>query len=107
MTVHVPLHAVPGLITPELITRRSAITARALVRDFGIADPRLAVAGLNPHAGEEGRMGHEDQSYIAPAVAALQAAGIAARGPLPADTMFHAQRAALMTWRSACITIRR
>ena len=91
MTVHVPLHAVPGLITPELITRRSAITARALVRDFGIADPRLAVAGLNPHAGEEGRMGHEDQSYIAPAVAALQAVGIAARGPLPADTMFHAQ----------------
>ncbi|MFM2356146.1 MAG: hypothetical protein RLZZ528_1882, partial [Pseudomonadota bacterium] len=57
----------------------------------GIAAPRLAVAGLNPHAGEDGRMGHEDAEVIAPAVSALCAAGIAATGPLPADTMFHPQ----------------
>lgn len=91
ITVHVALSAVPGLLDAELIGRRSAITAMALARDFGIVNPRLAVAGLNPHAGEDGRMGHEDAAVIAPAVAALQAAGIEARGPLPADTMFHAQ----------------
>ena len=90
VTVHVPLHEVPGLITTDLVARRAAITARALASDFGILAPRLAIAGLNPHAGEDGRMGHEDAAQIAPAVAALRAAGILARGPLPADTMFHA-----------------
>ncbi|MCW1383992.1 4-hydroxythreonine-4-phosphate dehydrogenase PdxA [Novosphingobium sp. KCTC 2891] len=90
ITVHVALHSVPGLLTTDLITRRSTIAAAALRRDYGIARPRLAVAGLNPHAGEDGRMGHEDAAVIAPAVAALQAQGIDARGPLPADTMFHA-----------------
>ncbi|MDF8332667.1 4-hydroxythreonine-4-phosphate dehydrogenase PdxA [Novosphingobium cyanobacteriorum] len=90
VTVHVALHAVPGLLTADLIETRSRIAAAALVCDYGIAAPRLAVAGLNPHAGEDGRMGHEDGAVVAPAVAALQAAGIDARGPLPADTMFHA-----------------
>jgi 4-hydroxythreonine-4-phosphate dehydrogenase len=90
VTVHVPLAQVPDLLTTDLITTRATIAAHALVRDFGIAAPRLAVAGLNPHAGEERRMGHEDAEVIAPAVAALRAAGIDARGPLPADTLFHA-----------------
>lgn len=91
VTVHVPLRAVPDLLTAELIRTRTAITAAALARDFGVAHPRLAIAGLNPHAGEDGRMGHEDADVVAPAVAALRAAGIDARGPLPADTMFHAE----------------
>jgi 4-hydroxythreonine-4-phosphate dehydrogenase len=90
VTVHVALALVPRLLTTALITGRARIAAMALTRDFGIARPRLALAGLNPHAGEDGRMGHEDADVIAPAVAALQAAGIAASGPLPADTMFHA-----------------
>jgi 4-hydroxythreonine-4-phosphate dehydrogenase len=89
VTVHVALRAVPDLLTTGLIHRRSAITAAALRRDYGIADPRLAIAGLNPHAGEDGRMGDEDRDVIAPAVTLLNDAGIAARGPLPADTMFH------------------
>jgi 4-hydroxythreonine-4-phosphate dehydrogenase len=91
ITVHVALHAVPGLLTVDLIKQRAAIAAAALARDFGVPHPRLAVAGLNPHAGEDGRMGHEDAAVVAPAVAALRAAGIDARGPLPADTMFHAE----------------
>ncbi|NML92086.1 4-hydroxythreonine-4-phosphate dehydrogenase PdxA [Novosphingobium olei] len=90
ITVHVALSRVPSLLSAERIERRSAIAAEALVRDFGIPAPRLAVAGLNPHAGEDGRMGSEDAAVIAPAVAALQSRGIDARGPLPADTMFHA-----------------
>ena len=91
VTVHVALADVPGMLTTEIITRRSAIAAAALARDFGIAAPRLAVAALNPHAGEDGRMGHEDRAVIAPAVAALRAAGIDAIGPQSADTMFHAE----------------
>lgn len=90
ITVHVALSSVPSLLSAERIERRSAIAAEALVRDYGIAAPRLAVAGLNPHAGEDGRMGLEDAAVIAPAVAALQSRGIDARGPMPADTMFHA-----------------
>lgn len=91
VTVHVPLRAVPDMLTIDLIRARAAIAAAALARDFGVAHPRLAIAGLNPHAGEEGRMGHEDADVVAPAVTALRAAGIDARGPLPADTMFHAE----------------
>ncbi|MDE2563971.1 MAG: 4-hydroxythreonine-4-phosphate dehydrogenase PdxA [Sphingomonadales bacterium] len=89
VTVHVALREVPGLLTAELIRSRAAIAAQALKRDFGIAAPRLAVAGLNPHAGEDGRMGTEEIEVIAPAIAALREAGIDAVGPLPADTMFH------------------
>ena len=91
ITVHVALRDVPFLLTADLIRCRSQIAAAALTRDFGVAHPRLAIAALNPHAGEDGRMGTEDRDQIAPAVAALQAADIDARGPLPADTMFHAE----------------
>ena len=88
LTVHVALSAVPGLITAELIVRKARIVAKALARDFGIEAPRLAIAALNPHAGEDGRMGHEDAAVIAPAVAALRAEGIDATGPHPADALF-------------------
>lgn len=91
ITVHVALRLVPDLLTAELIRNRAAITAAALTRDYGIATPRLAVAGLNPHAGEDGRMGSEDAEIVAPAVALLREAGIDAFGPLPPDTMFHAE----------------
>jgi 4-hydroxythreonine-4-phosphate dehydrogenase len=88
LTVHVALAEVSGLITSALIERRARIVAAALKRDFGLAAPRLAVAALNPHAGEDGRMGDEDMAIIAPAVAALRAAGIDATGPHSADAMF-------------------
>lgn len=91
VTVHVALAEVPGLLTTELIRSRASIAAAALTRDFGIQRPRLAVAGLNPHAGEDGRFGTEEAAVIAPAVAALVAEGIDAVGPLPADGMFHAE----------------
>lgn len=88
LTVHVALSAVPGLITSDLIVRKGRIVARALLQDFGLEHPRLAIAALNPHAGENGRMGHEDAAVIAPAVAALRAEGIDASGPHPADALF-------------------
>jgi 4-hydroxythreonine-4-phosphate dehydrogenase len=91
LTVHTSLASVPGLITPELVEKRSAITAAALTRDFGLERPRLAIAALNPHAGEDGRMGDEEARLIAPAIAALQARGIDATGPHPADAMFAAR----------------
>ncbi|WP_298290448.1 4-hydroxythreonine-4-phosphate dehydrogenase PdxA [Novosphingobium sp.] len=91
ITVHMALRDVPHVLTAELIRSRAAIAAAGLVRDYGIARPRLAVAGLNPHAGEDGRMGREDIDVVAPAVAMLREAGIDAFGPLPPDTMFHAQ----------------
>jgi len=90
VTIHRPLAEVPGALSAAEIVRIGTIAAAALTRDFGIPRPRLAVAGLNPHAGEGGSMGGEDAAIVAPAVAALRAAGIAAEGPLPADTMFHA-----------------
>ena len=88
MTVHCPLAEVPARLTIPLIHRRATIVARALERDFGIARPRLAICGLNPHAGEKGRMGREEIEIIAPAIAALQADGIDATGPHPADSLF-------------------
>jgi 4-hydroxythreonine-4-phosphate dehydrogenase len=88
VTVHVALaEAVRGLTT-AMIVQQGRIVAAALRRDFGIAAPRIVVAGLNPHAGEAGTMGREDIEIVAPAVAALREAGIDARGPLPADTLF-------------------
>lgn len=89
VTIHVPLADVPRLLTTELIVRTGVITATAMNRDCGIAAPRLALAGLNPHAGEGGAMGMEDLEVIAPAVQILRAQGVDATGPLPADTMFH------------------
>jgi 4-hydroxythreonine-4-phosphate dehydrogenase len=88
LTVHVALAEVPGLLTTQLIERRAMIVAAALKRDFDLAAPRLAIAALNPHAGEDGRMGQEDTSIIVPAVAALRAAGIDASGPHSADALF-------------------
>ena len=90
LTVHISLAEVPGRLSAALIERRARIVAAALTRDFGIAAPRLAVAALNPHAGESGRMGDEEARIIAPAIAALQAAGIDASGPHPADALFAA-----------------
>ncbi|MDX2201172.1 MAG: 4-hydroxythreonine-4-phosphate dehydrogenase PdxA [Hyphomicrobiaceae bacterium] len=90
-TVHVPLARVPGLLTPALLRVTIETTHAGLVSDFGIADPRIAVAGLNPHAGEGGLIGREDIDVIAPVVAALRAAGMAIEGPLSADTLFHAE----------------
>lgn len=91
VTVHIALAEVPRVLTAERIVETGRITARALQRDFGIAAPRLAIAGLNPHAGEGGMMGREDAAVITPAVAQLRRDGIDATGPLPADTMFHAR----------------
>lgn len=88
MTVHCALAEVPGRLSVELIRRRTAIVARALVQDFGIPSPRIAICGLNPHAGENGRMGREEIEIIAPAIAALRAEGIDVTGPHPADSLF-------------------
>jgi len=86
-TVHVALRDVPSLVTRELIERTIALTARELPH-FGVVAPRLALAGLNPHAGEHGLMGEEDDRVLAPAVAASREAGIDVAGPFPADTIF-------------------
>jgi 4-hydroxythreonine-4-phosphate dehydrogenase len=91
VTIHVPLQRVPSLLTTQLIVDTARIVATGLRRQFGIASPRLAIAGLNPHAGENGTMGREDEEIVKPAIALLQAEGIDARGPYPADTMFHAR----------------
>ena len=89
LIIHVPLARVPGLITAEAIVETGEIMLQALSKDFGIARPRLAVAGLNPHAGEAGVLGGEEEALIAPAVAALKARGFAVTGPHSADTLFH------------------
>ncbi len=91
VTIHIALSEVPKALTTELIVTISRITAADLASRFGIAKPRLALAGLNPHAGESGAMGTEDERIIRPAVNMLRAQGIDAFGPLPADTMFHAR----------------
>ena len=90
VTIHLPLKAAIAALTPDKILHAGRATAQALQRDFGIAAPRLAVAGLNPHAGEDCSLGSEDRDIIAPAVAALRREGIDARGPLAADGLFHA-----------------
>jgi len=89
VTIHEPLARVASLLTIEKIVSAGVCTADALRRDFGIAKPRLAVAGLNPHAGESGSLGREEVEIVAPAVEALRAQGIDATGPSPADTLFH------------------
>jgi 4-hydroxythreonine-4-phosphate dehydrogenase len=90
VTIHLPLREVPARLTTDLIVETGEIAARDLRRRFAIARPRLAIAGLNPHAGEDGTLGDEDLTVVAPAVARLRAEGIEATGPLPADSMFHA-----------------
>ena len=89
VTIHLPLRDVVAHLTTDLVLQTGRIVARDLAARFGIARPRIAVAGLNPHAGEEGALGEEDAAIVAPAVKRLQAEGIDAIGPLPADTLFH------------------
>jgi len=90
ITIHIALSEAPKKLTRELIVETGRIVARDLVSRFGVAKPRLAFSGLNPHAGEDGALGREEIDVIAPAIAALRDKGIDARGPFPADTLFHA-----------------
>ncbi|MES2290561.1 MAG: 4-hydroxythreonine-4-phosphate dehydrogenase PdxA [Pseudomonadota bacterium] len=89
VTTHIPLADVPTTLTTELIITKARATARGLARDFGIEQPRLAVAAFNPHAGEMGLIGREEIEIIAPAVEALNAEGIEAFGPIAPDALFH------------------
>jgi 4-hydroxythreonine-4-phosphate dehydrogenase len=91
VTTHVPFADVPARLTTALIESRGRAALRGLQRLFGIAEPRLAVSGLNPHSGEGGQLGREEIELIAPAIAALAAEGWRVSGPYPADTMFHAR----------------
>ena len=90
VTIHLALREAIGQISTAAIVHAGRVTHAALIRDFGVAEPVIAVAGLNPHAGEGGALGSEEIGIVAPAIAALRREGIAARGPLAADTMFHA-----------------
>jgi len=90
VTIHLPLKEVPQRLTVELLVETARVVGRDLQRRFGIPRPRLAVAGLNPHAGEEGAMGDEDRTIVQVAVERLASEGLDVRGPLPADSMFHA-----------------
>ena len=98
-TIHIPLAEVTTALTPDLLEQTLRITNAALRQDFGLSDPCIAVAGLNPHAGEGGAMGREDLDIIAPVIARLRGEGLHITGPLSADTMFHA--AARQTYDAA------
>jgi 4-hydroxythreonine-4-phosphate dehydrogenase len=89
LSIHLPLSDVPKKVTKDAILATGRVILAALKRDFGIASPRLAVAGLNPHAGEDGVLGPEEAAIIAPAIAELRNDGATILGPLSADTMFH------------------
>ncbi len=91
LTVHIPLHDVPKSISTDEIVEQTKIIAESLQVYFGISKPRIAITGLNPHAGENNTMGTQDQSIIAPAIKSLQTDGFNVFGPLPADTAFHAE----------------
>jgi len=91
VSIHTALRSAIDTLSVERIVHTATVTAEALRRDFGLESPRLAVAGLNPHAGENGALGREDIEIVAPAVERLRQAGIDAVGPLPPDTMFHAE----------------
>ncbi|HUO21354.1 MAG TPA: 4-hydroxythreonine-4-phosphate dehydrogenase PdxA [Caulobacteraceae bacterium] len=89
VTIHEPYIKAPGLLTTDMIVHAGEVVAYALKQDFGVAHPRLALAGLNPHAGESGALGREEIDVIAPAAARLRARGIDCTDPRPADTLFH------------------
>lgn len=89
-TIHIPLAEVASQLTPDLLDATIRITDAGLRRDFGLSSPRIAVAGLNPHAGEGGAMGREEIDWIAPLIARMRAEGFDLKGPMPPDTMFHA-----------------
>ncbi|SMX22027.1 4-hydroxythreonine-4-phosphate dehydrogenase PdxA [Boseongicola aestuarii] len=91
VTIHMPLGEVPNALTQELLRKTLTIVHKSMVRDFGIATPRIAVAGLNPHAGEGGMLGAEEAAIIRPVCEDLRADGMKITDPLPADTMFHAK----------------
>ena len=91
MTTHIPISAVPELLDIELVQQRIRATTKGLIRDFGITKPRLAIAGFNPHAGENGNMGREELDIFLPAIEILRNEGFTIAGPLPADTMFHTE----------------
>ena len=91
VTIHIPLDRVAATLSADLLADTIRITAAALIRDFGIVAPRIAVAGLNPHAGEGGAMGRAEIDLIIPVLTAMRATGLTILGPLPADTMFHAR----------------
>ncbi len=88
-TIHTPLDSVPGALSIAHLVNLGRITHKALIRDFGIARPRLVMAGLNPHAGEDGSIGREEIDVLRPAINQLQNESIAITGPYPADTLFH------------------
>jgi 4-hydroxythreonine-4-phosphate dehydrogenase len=90
VTTHLPLANVPSSLSPQLIEARARTVLRGLQRNFGIAEPRLAISGLNPHAGEGGMLGREEVEIIIPAIDNLRSEGWRVTGPHPADTMFHA-----------------
>jgi 4-hydroxythreonine-4-phosphate dehydrogenase len=89
VTIHLPLKEIFKQLSTELVVETGRIVARDLSQRFGLRHPRLVIAGLNPHAGEAGTLGEEDESIVAPAVARLAADGIDVKGPVPADSMFH------------------
>ena len=89
VTIHLPLKDVVAKLTTDLIVKTGRIVARDLRERFGIERPRLAIAGLNPHAGEDGALGDEDKTVVQPAVERLKSEGVSVRGPLPADSLFH------------------
>jgi len=91
VTTHVPLRQVPELLTIDRIVAKGRAAARGLQRQFGIAEPRVAVAGLNPHAGEDGSLGREEIEIIAPAIERLREEGVEATGPYAPDILFSAQ----------------
>jgi 4-hydroxythreonine-4-phosphate dehydrogenase len=91
VTIHTPLSAVPAALSVDAIVNAGLVTVEALRKDFGIAVPRLAVAALNPHAGEGGALGGEEAAIIEPAVRALRERGVEVKGPAPADSLFHAE----------------
>ena len=91
VTIHLPLKEIFEQLSTDLIVETGRIVAHDLLARFDLPQPRLAIAGLNPHAGEEGTLGEEDRNIVAPAVTRLKSEGIDARGPLPADSMFHEQ----------------
>ncbi len=91
VTIHLPLKDIFAQLSADLIVETGRIVARDLAQRFGLREPRLVIAGLNPHAGEAGTLGEEDEAIVAPAVSRLKAEGIDVKGPIPADSMFHAQ----------------
>lgn len=89
MTTHIALKDVPSQLTQTLIIARTKAAHKAMIRNFGVENPRIAIAGLNPHAGESGNLGDEENLIMRPAIEKLLAQGLDVTGPLPADTMFH------------------